>query len=346
MRGVVAVHPDQLQAAAGMPPPGPRGRPDSFRTPEACRTNRPTPAIRWISDSPRYGAPSAPAGSPAPAAAAPTAARPAASFSRSGSVLMNRPTMLSMPATSAGRPATVTPNRTSERPLNRDSRTPHAACSSVFSVRPSRARQRAQARHRARHRAKHDLLRRRPRTARSRRHKPAARRHPGKRIPPVAHRRRTGPGPPDRQGSRGTASPPQAASPRVQRNSSRTAPAPTSRPSKDDGCSAAADAAPPTAGSARTAAAAPRESSNRSTRSAAAIARKPIRPLDSAESRKIDLPPRHRRAPDNHLDRMAQAAPRQSTPAGWRAATPRHPPQPAAAPASKAPASSRSSCTV
>ena len=50
------------------------------------------------------------------------AAAPAAACSRSGSVLMNSPTMLSMPATSAGRPATVTPNTTSSRPLRRPSR--------------------------------------------------------------------------------------------------------------------------------------------------------------------------------------------------------------------------------
>ena len=47
---------------------------------------------------------------------------------------MNSPTMCSTPASSAGRPATVTPNTTSSRPLSRPSSTPHAACISVFSV--------------------------------------------------------------------------------------------------------------------------------------------------------------------------------------------------------------------
>ena len=46
---------------------------------------------------------------------------------RSGSVLMNSPTMLSMPAISGGRPATVTPNTTSSRPVSRPSRMPQAA---------------------------------------------------------------------------------------------------------------------------------------------------------------------------------------------------------------------------
>ena len=41
---------------------------------------------------------------------------PGGSRTRSGSVLMNSPTIRSMPAISAGRPATVTPNTTSSRP--------------------------------------------------------------------------------------------------------------------------------------------------------------------------------------------------------------------------------------
>ena len=55
---------------------------------------------------------------------------------RSGSVLMNSPTMPSMPAISGGRPATVTPNTTSSRPLSRPSRIAHAAWIKVFSVSP------------------------------------------------------------------------------------------------------------------------------------------------------------------------------------------------------------------
>ena len=40
---------------------------------------------------------------------------------------MNRPTMLSMPAISGGRPATVTPNTTSSRPVSRPSSIAHGA---------------------------------------------------------------------------------------------------------------------------------------------------------------------------------------------------------------------------
>ena len=46
--------------------------------------------------------------------------------------------MLSMPAISGGRPATVTPNTTSSRPVMRPSRMAQAACSMVLSVRPCR----------------------------------------------------------------------------------------------------------------------------------------------------------------------------------------------------------------
>ena len=58
------------------------------------------------------------------------------SLRRSGSVLMNSPTMVSMPAISGGRPATVTPNTTSSRPVSRPSRMPQAAWMKVLSVRP------------------------------------------------------------------------------------------------------------------------------------------------------------------------------------------------------------------
>ena len=68
------------------------------------------------------------------------AACSAGSLIRSGSVLMNSPTMLSMPAISGGRPATVTPNTTSSRPVSRPSRMPQAAWIKVFSVRPCCAR--------------------------------------------------------------------------------------------------------------------------------------------------------------------------------------------------------------
>ena len=62
------------------------------------------------------------------------------SLTRSGSVLMNSPTMLSMPAISGGRPATVTPNTTSSRPVSRPSRIAQAAWMKVLSVRPRCAR--------------------------------------------------------------------------------------------------------------------------------------------------------------------------------------------------------------
>ena len=55
---------------------------------------------------------------------------------------MNSPTIRSAPESSAGRPATVTPNTTSSRPVSRPSSTPNAVCTIVFSVsacsRPSR----------------------------------------------------------------------------------------------------------------------------------------------------------------------------------------------------------------
>ncbi|MQY32043.1 hypothetical protein NRB56_76600 [Nocardia sp. RB56] len=52
---------------------------------------------------------------------------------------MNRPTMDSTPASPAGRPDTVVPNNTSSRPVNRPSNTPHAVCTTVFTVTPDSA---------------------------------------------------------------------------------------------------------------------------------------------------------------------------------------------------------------
>ena len=51
---------------------------------------------------------------------------------------MNSPTICSMPAISGGRPATVTPNTTSSRPLSRPNSIPHAAWIRVLERRPCR----------------------------------------------------------------------------------------------------------------------------------------------------------------------------------------------------------------
>ena len=49
---------------------------------------------------------------------------------------MNSPTMVSMPAISGGRPATVTPNTTSSRPVSRPSRIAQAAWMTLLRVSP------------------------------------------------------------------------------------------------------------------------------------------------------------------------------------------------------------------
>ncbi|CAM4183888.1 hypothetical protein NORO109296_22200 [Nocardiopsis rhodophaea] len=66
---------------------------------------------------------------------------PGCQLIRMGRVLMNRPTIDSMPATSAVRPDTVLPNSTSDRPVSAPSSRPQAPCTTVLRVRPfSRAR--------------------------------------------------------------------------------------------------------------------------------------------------------------------------------------------------------------
>ena len=57
---------------------------------------------------------------------------------RTGMVLMNNPTICSMPGTCAGRPDTVAPNTTSLRPVSLPSTIAHAACTTVFTVTDNR----------------------------------------------------------------------------------------------------------------------------------------------------------------------------------------------------------------
>ena len=55
-------------------------------------------------------------------------------FARTGTVLINRPTIDSEPDTSGGRPETAVPNATSRWPVSRISSCAHAACSTVLTV--------------------------------------------------------------------------------------------------------------------------------------------------------------------------------------------------------------------
>ena len=99
--------------------------------------------------------------------------------------------MCSTPASSAGRPATVTPNTTSSRPLSRPSRMPHAVCITVFSVSAcSRAGRLSEALSAAVER-QHDLLGRQRLAARRPRRQPRALLEPGQRLPPDRKPRRT-----------------------------------------------------------------------------------------------------------------------------------------------------------
>ena len=139
----------------------------------------------------------------------------------------------------------------------------------------------------------------------SRRRQPRRLLQPGKRLAPLAASPPPGPAPRYRPGSRGTASPRQhraIAAARVKRQQLRApAPAPTSRPSGDDGCSAAADADPPTSriSANRSSGAAAR--SNRSTRSAAS---------DPPQADPTAAPPRQ--APTGRSAATAPRARRQS----------------------------------
>ena len=53
---------------------------------------------------------------------------------RTGTVLINRPTIESAPATSAGRPETVVPKATSCWPVNQHNSCPQAPCSTMLTV--------------------------------------------------------------------------------------------------------------------------------------------------------------------------------------------------------------------
>ena len=141
--------------------------------------------------APDAGAPSAATGCPGSAAAAPTAAARGGSCSRSGSVLMNSPTMCSTPASSAGRPATVTPNTTSSRPLSRPSRMPQAACITVFSVSACSRACRFSAALSAALERQHDLLGRQRLASGLPRRQPRALLETGQRLPPRRKPRRT-----------------------------------------------------------------------------------------------------------------------------------------------------------
>ena len=113
-------------------------RPDSSRTRSACRTARPVRSDPGSRQDPDAGARSAATGCPAVSWRSSQSGLAGGSLSRSGSVLMNSPTMLSMPAISGGRPATVTPNTTSSRPVMRPSRMRPGRLHHVLSVTPCR----------------------------------------------------------------------------------------------------------------------------------------------------------------------------------------------------------------
>ena len=180
---------------------------------EQTRPSRPAPGSR---PGPDAGAPSAATGCPASPRAAPTAAARGGSRTRSGSVLMNSPTIRSMPAISGGRPATVTPNTTSSRPVSRPSSIAHAACRIVFSVSALLARAcRLSAAVSARSSASVDLLghRRGLRLRSTAAHSRVPSSSPAKRLAPGRQRRRAVLRRDATPDSRGTASP-AAATPR------------------------------------------------------------------------------------------------------------------------------------
>src|ERR1700692_4992994 len=55
-------------------------------------------------------------------------------LARTGTVLINNPTIDSAPATSAARPATAVPKATSWRPVNQHNSCAQAACNTVLTV--------------------------------------------------------------------------------------------------------------------------------------------------------------------------------------------------------------------
>ena len=155
---------------------------------QACRTAPPPQPRPGSPPGPHAGAPSAATGSPAPPAATSMSGLPAGSRIRSGSVLMNSPTICSMPAISGGRPATVTPNTTSSRPLSRPSSIPHAAWIRVLSVSPCRRPCCAQPRGQGLAQQMRDLLGRNRRPGAIRRRKPRALVQPGQCVLPGRQR--------------------------------------------------------------------------------------------------------------------------------------------------------------
>ncbi len=58
----------------------------------------------------------------------------AAMLARTGTVLINKPTMASAPASSVGRPETAVPKATSCWPVSHVSNCAHAPCSTVLTV--------------------------------------------------------------------------------------------------------------------------------------------------------------------------------------------------------------------
>ena len=117
--------------------------------------------------------------------------------------------MCSTPASSAGRPATVTPNTTSSRPLSRPSRMPHAACITRVQRQRLRARARDQRSAQRRHRPTVTICSgatgARPASPRR---QPRALLEPGQRLAARPHSRGRAVLPGDaRPDSRGTASP-------------------------------------------------------------------------------------------------------------------------------------------
>ncbi|KLL96097.1 hypothetical protein NJ76_19260 [Rhodococcus sp. IITR03] len=66
----------------------------------------------------------------------PPTVSPGRTVMRTGTVLMNNPTIASMPGICGGRPETVAPNTTSVRPVSAPSTTPQAVCTRVLTVTP------------------------------------------------------------------------------------------------------------------------------------------------------------------------------------------------------------------
>ena len=266
----------------------------------------------------------------------------AAARIRSGSVLMNSPTMCSTPASSAGRPATVTPNTTSSRPVNRPSRMPHAVCITVFSVTACSRAARLSAALSSGAERQHDLLRRDGTAAARaaaalRGAEPRALLKAGQRLPPgrkpcravlpgdegevIAVRRHP------RQRRR-------AAAPRI--GLEQLPHQDRRRPAVHQQVMVADQQTMPVrrrAGSAQTASAAAPPDRTAPARSASRMLAQPPLLLGLIEPRQIDQPPRHRGPRQHHLHRPAQMLMPEARP---QARVPRRP-----RPASRPPAPRR-----